>query len=230
MVVKIGQHSLSKTMRHWLAVAGFICLTLYAITGWLDNKAISFWLISKASAAENVRCAINKNQMNQLKQSATGFFKNFRFAEQPYYAGNLMFQTAEGQNMTLSTFKGKTLLVNLWAIWCGPCRTEMPQLALLQKNLSGGDFQVVAINIDNNSTEKVTAFMKSVNAENLTLYRDKAMASFNEVARQSLALGLPVTLLLDKNSCLIGSYNGSAPWGNDDSKTLMEAAIASQTH
>lgn len=229
MVVKVGQRGLSATMRHWLAAAGFIYLSLYAITGRLDNNTISFSLISTASAAQTGQCAIDEAKMSQLKQSATGFFKNFRFAEKPYYAGDLTLQNAVGQNMSLSAFKGKTILVNLWAIWCVPCRTEMPQLALLQKDLAGDDFQVVAINIDNNPAEKVTAFMKSVNADNLDLYRDKAMASFNEVAKQSLALGLPVTLLLDKNNCLIGSYNGSAPWDSDDSKTLIKAAIANQT-
>ncbi len=64
--------------------------------------------------------------------------------------------------MTLGDYKGKTLLVNLWATWCAPCREEMPALDQLQGEKGGNDFDVVAINIDTGSDDKPKGFLSEI--------------------------------------------------------------------
>lgn len=138
----------------------------------------------------------------------------------------LDFNDPEGKPTTVSAFAGKTLLVNLWATWCGPCREEMPALNALQKSLGSDKFEVVAINIDVGDDEKPKAFLNETAVHDLRYYRDASMGVFNNLKKEGLAFGLPVTLLLDDKGCLIGSMNGPAAWDSDDAKALIGAAIA----
>ncbi|WP_425490172.1 peroxiredoxin family protein, partial [Bartonella capreoli] len=90
----------------------------------------------------------------------------------------------------------------------------------------GENFDVMAINIDKaTSPEKIQKFLQDVHADNLLYYRDETMAIFNSVRKQGLALGLPITFLIDKKGYLIASFNGAAPWANDDAKALIKAVI-----
>ncbi|MET3589115.1 thiol-disulfide isomerase/thioredoxin [Bartonella silvatica] len=161
-----------------------------------------------------------------IKTAAKGFFTHIRFADKHYDMNKLSFKDMEGNNHELVEFTGKPILVNLWAIWCKPCRTEMPELAQLKRELGGENFDVIAINTDTTaSPEKIQKFLQDVHADNLLYYRDETMAIFNTMRKQGLALGLPITLLIDKNGHLIASYNGQAPWANDDAKALIKAVI-----
>lgn len=206
------------------------CLTviaIYAINGSYDNNDHFYpSFISSAQAKEFEKCTINDEKMNAIKQSANGFFKNFRFADSPYDASPLSYKDNVGKIHTMAEFAGKTMLVNLWAIWCIPCRTEMPELATLKRTMGDDKFDVAVINIDKAATdEKIQSFLKTVEADVFPFYRDESMEIFNQIRRDGLALGLPVTLLIDKQGCLIGSFNGSAPWANDDAKALIKATI-----
>ncbi|WP_312367834.1 thiol:disulfide interchange protein TlpA [Ensifer sp.] len=137
----------------------------------------------------------------------------------------LDFNDPEGKPTTVKAFAGKTLLVNLWATWCGPCREEMPALNALQKSLGSDKFEVVAINIDVGDDEKPKAFLDETAAHDLRYYRDASMGVFNNLKKEGLAFGLPATLLIDDKGCLIGSMNGPAAWDSDDAKALISAAI-----
>src|SRR5690606_34007722 len=136
----------------------------------------------------------------------------------------LGFTDADGKQMTLGDFKGKTLLVNLWATWCAPCREEMPALDKLQQMKGGDDFEVVAVNIDTGDNTKPVGFLNEIGIEHLALYRDATLNSFNELKRKSLAFGLPVTLVIDKDGCQISSMNGPAEWDSPEAVKLIEAA------
>ncbi len=137
----------------------------------------------------------------------------------------LDFNDPDGKPTTVSAFAGKTLLVNLWATWCGPCREEMPALNALQKSLGSDKFEVVAINIDVGDDEKPKAFLDETAVHDLRYYRDASMGVFNNLKKEGLAFGLPATLLLDDKGCLIGSMNGPAAWDSDDAKALITAAV-----
>ncbi|WP_412058759.1 TlpA family protein disulfide reductase [Bartonella sp. DGB2] len=182
-------------------------------------------LVSSAIADSTTGAVAQKVAV--LKAKAQGFFKNIRFANQVVNLSDLRFQTRDGQINSLRIFHGKPILLNIWAIWCAPCRKEMPELAILDKKLGGNRFQVVAVNVDRvASNEKIDHFLQEVNAQNLILYRDSTMVIFNEIRRLGLAIGLPVTLIVDKDGFLLGSFNGLASWGDKDAQNLMDALIA----
>jgi len=138
----------------------------------------------------------------------------------------LAFDGPDGKKKTIADFAGKTLLVNLWASWCVPCREEMPALNALEKDLGSDRFQVVAINIDTGGDEKPKAFLDETNVHDLGYYRDASMGVFNTLKKEGLAFGLPVTLLMDEKGCLISAMNGPAAWDSGDAKALINAALA----
>ena len=125
--------------------------------------------------------------------------------------------------MTLADRAGKVLLVNLWATWCAPCRKEMPALDALQKEAGGDDFEVVAVNVDTGGDEKPKKFLGEIGIENLAFYRDDTLELFNTLKRRGLALGLPVTLLVDREGCLMAHMNGPAEWAGEDARRLISA-------
>lgn len=140
---------------------------------------------------------------------------------------DLSFKGPEGQDLNTTDFAGKTVLLNLWATWCGPCREEMPALNNLQKEMGGEDFEVVAVNIDTGSDEQPKAFLAETGVDALGYYRDSTMGVFNTMKKEGLAFGLPVTLILDRKGCLVSAMNGPAVWDSTDAKALITAAKGS---
>ncbi len=143
---------------------------------------------------------------------------------EPHPVPGLTFKGADGKDLTLADFAGKTVLLNLWATWCVPCREEMPALNALQKSAGGDRFEVVAVNIDTGDDEKPKAFLDETGVDDLGFYRDASMGVFNTLKKEGLAFGLPVTLLMDDKGCLISSMNGPAAWDSEDAKALIKAA------
>ena len=88
--------------------------------------------------------------------------------------------------MTLADRSGRTLLVNLWATWCAPCRAEMPALDALQAAKGGSDFEVVAVNVDTGDDVKPKKFLADTGVERLAYYRDASMGAFNMLKERGL--------------------------------------------
>ena len=97
---------------------------------------------------------------SRIAPLAHGEVAALTMASAPLKLPDLAFEDADGKPRKLSDFRGKTLLVNLWATWCVPCRKEMPALDQLQTKLSGPNFEVVAINIDTRDPEKPKNFLR----------------------------------------------------------------------
>lgn len=149
-----------------------------------------------------------------------------QLADSPDYLGDLQFNSPEGDNITLSDWKGKAVVFNLWATWCAPCRAEMPALSNLQTALSGEDFEVVAVNIDTKGAERPLAFLDEINVSNLPLYADQTTDIFNNLKKKGLAFGMPTTLIVDKDGCRVAHLSGPAHWDSEDAKALVSAVIA----
>ncbi|WP_455477861.1 TlpA family protein disulfide reductase [Bartonella sp. B10] len=228
MIPHILTNSKNNTRKVQPLIASFIiALSLCAIAN-NHNKKWSFFssFISTAQAQETNTNKTRSEKMTVIKKAAKGFFTYTRFADIPYNMNHLSFKDAYEKEHKLSEFNGKIILINLWAIWCAPCRAEMPELAQLKREMGGDTFDVIAINIDKMaSTEKIQQFLHNIHADNLVYYRDNTMDIFKNMKRQGLALGLPITFLIDKNGDLIASFNGAAPWANDDAKALIKAII-----
>jgi len=175
-------------------------------------------------------CHPDEARTTTLKDAARGMFSGLVFAEKPYYAGELKFHDQNSKTLELNAFQGKILAVNMWAMWCAPCRAEMADLAKLSNQSSGDDFEVIAINMDGDTVENtaIEAFLTEVSATNLKLYRDEKMEIFRKLRRDIPARGLPLTLILDARGCAVASYAGAAPWGNEDAAHFISTLIAYQ--
>ncbi|TPW32162.1 TlpA family protein disulfide reductase [Martelella alba] len=172
------------------------------------------------------QCEGAKQTAEKLRPLATGEVAAFVVADTPKPVANLAFNK-EGGDTTLSAFRGKTVLLNLWATWCIPCREEMPALDRLEKELGSDDFQVVAVNIDTGGDEKPVRFMDEIGIQSLAFYHDPTLTAFNTLKKDGLAFGLPSTVLIDENGCLLGSMSGPAEWASDDAKALIKGATGS---
>ena len=135
---------------------------------------------------------------------------------------NVAFQNAEGQAVTLDSFRGRVVLLNLWATWCLPCRKEMPALDRLQTALGSDAFEVVALSIDRSGVAGARKFLDSVGISKLKLYADPTAKLANEFK----AIGLPTTLLIDRGGREIGRLIGPAEWDDADAQRLIKAALA----
>ncbi|MBA3446863.1 MAG: TlpA family protein disulfide reductase, partial [Pseudaminobacter sp.] len=99
-------------------------------------------------------------------------------------------------------------------------------LNALQKGMGGDAFEVVAINIDTGDDAKPKKFLADTGVDALAYYRDNTLDLFTELKTRGLALGLPVTLLVDGEGCLLAHMNGPAEWASDDAKKLIATALA----
>jgi thiol-disulfide isomerase/thioredoxin len=179
-----------------------------------------------AESKDDVACAAKADTAKKIAASATGQVAALLPADPPQSLKTLAFEGADGKPMTLADHSGKTLLVNLWATWCAPCRAEMPALDTLQKEKGGDTFEVVAVNVDTGDAAKPKKFLAETGVKNLALYREPTLTLFDTVKKRGLALGLPVTMLVDGEGCLLGHMNGPAEWSSPDAKRLVEAAQA----
>jgi thiol-disulfide isomerase/thioredoxin len=140
---------------------------------------------------------------------------------------DLAFKDAAGRDRTLADWRGRTVLLNLWATWCVPCRREMPALDALQAKLGGPDFEVVAVDIDTRDPQKPLAFLKEIGVSRLAYYADSSAKVFTELKTAGKAFGMPTTVIVDRSGCEIGNMAGPAEWASDDGVKLVSAAIGS---
>jgi thiol-disulfide isomerase/thioredoxin len=139
---------------------------------------------------------------------------------------DLAFKDAAGHGRSLKEWRGRTVLFNLWATWCVPCRKEIPALDALQGKLGGAGFDVVAVDIDTRDPQKPLAFLKDVGIKRLAYYSDRSARVFEDLKTAGKAFGMPTTLLIDRSGCEIGNMAGPAEWASDDGVKLVSAAIA----
>jgi len=156
---------------------------------------------------------------------AHGEIAALAMAQTPFHVPPLGFKDAEGHDRTLADWRGRTVLLNLWATWCVPCRREMPALDALQAKLGGPKFQVVAVNIDTRDPAKPLAFLKQIGVTHLTYFTDESAQIFEDLKIAGKAFGMPTTLIVDPKGCEIGDMAGPAEWASDDGVKLVSAAI-----
>ncbi len=161
----------------------------------------------------------------KLAPLAHGEVAALTLATTPLRLPDLAFEDADGKRRKLSDWRGRTILVNLWATWCVPCRKEMPALESLQTRLGGPDFEVVAVNIDTRDPEKPKKFLKDANLTRLGYFNDQKAKVFQDLKGIGRALGMPTSVLVDGHGCEIGTIAGPAEWASDDAIQLITAAV-----
>ncbi|MDR6305031.1 thiol-disulfide isomerase/thioredoxin [Nitrobacter vulgaris] len=162
----------------------------------------------------------------KLAPQAIGEVASLTMASKPRQMPDLAFMDGDGQPRKLSDWQGKTVLVNLWATWCVPCRTEMPALDRLQGKLGSDKFAVVAINIDTRDSDKPKAFLKEANLTHLGNFHDDKASVFQALKSVGMAVGMPTSVLIDGHGCEIGNMAGPAEWDSPDAIKLIEASLA----
>ena len=141
----------------------------------------------------------------------------------PEATSDVVFLSADGEELTLADYQGKTILVNFWATWCAPCRKEMPELSALQTDLGSDTFQVVTVATGRNPLPAMKKFFDEIGIDNLPLHTD-VRQSF---ARSMGVLGLPVTLIMDPSGNEIARLQGEADWSSDSAVAIITTLIAS---
>ena len=178
----------------------------------------------KRSPAGDPACRGAVDLARKLAPLAHGEVAALTMATAPLRLPDLAFEDAEGKPRKLSDWRGRTVLVNLWATWCLPCRKEMPALENLQTRLGGTDFEVVAVNIDTRDTEKPKNFLKEVNLTRLGYFSDPKAKVFQDLKATGRALGMPTSVLVDGEGCEIATIAGPAEWDSEDAIKLITAA------
>jgi thiol-disulfide isomerase/thioredoxin len=199
-------------------VAGTVALGLVAVA------AASYGLKPVGSAvAQDCKAAAPVAQ--RIAPLAKGEVAALAVYGTPKPAPAVAFNDPAGKRMTLEDRKGKTVLVNLWATWCVPCRQEMPALDRLQAEFGGDTFEVVAVNVDTRNLEKPKTWLKDNGIERLAYYADPEAKILQTLQRTGHVIGLPTTILVDENGCELGVLKGPAEWASEDAKRFIAAAL-----
>jgi thiol-disulfide isomerase/thioredoxin len=162
----------------------------------------------------------------RLKPLVHGEIAALTLSEIPRRIPDLSFRDREGKPVRLGDFRGQSVLLNLWATWCIPCRKEMPALDRLQGQINAKDFAVVAVNVDTGDPAKPHRFLSDVGIKNLAYYDDPSTNVFQELKRVGRAVGLPTSILIDRTGCEIGYLAGPAEWSSEEALKLIQAALA----
>jgi len=123
----------------------------------------------------------------------------------------LVFTTRDGVQKHLADFKGKLVLVNLWATWCAPCVEEMPSLDRLQAKL-GDKLTILAISEDRQGEKVVSPFLAKIGIQHLAIFLDPKSAATNEFGAQ----GLPTSYLIARDGTIVGKEEGGATWDSGE--------------
>lgn len=152
---------------------------------------------------------------------ATGAMTTFVFKKTPEELPNIEFLDSEGKTVSLKDWRGKTVLLNLWATWCAPCREEMPALDRLQKELGSDTFQVVALAVDKAGIEGAKKFLADTKVEALQPFADPT----GRDGATLKVIGMPTTILINTEGREIGRLIGPAAWDSEAAKRLISAFV-----
>jgi thiol-disulfide isomerase/thioredoxin len=175
--------------------------------------------------AGDAACAGALATAKRIAPLARGEVAAVNVADTGLHLPALAFKDATGTEKSLADWKGRTVLLNLWATWCVPCRKEMPALAALQQKLGGPGFEVVAVNIDTRNLDKPKEWLQQAGVTGLAYYADASARVFQELKGIGKAVGMPTSLLIDGSGCEIAYLAGPAEWSSDDALALVKAAM-----
>ena len=190
-----------------------------------DRKAET--VLASTTSAEVSTCPAS-DIAKRIEGLNVGKVAAFEILDTPIDLSDVSFNDADGKPKTVADMKGRTLLLNLWATWCAPCREEMPELLALNEVFREAPFDVVAVSIDAGGDDRPKQFYAEENLSALPFYHDGSMATFTTLKRAKLAPGLPTTILVGPDGCARGVLKAPAHWASEDAKALVAAAIGAE--
>jgi thiol-disulfide isomerase/thioredoxin len=195
-----------------------------AIVG-LGTLAAVYGVVGAARNVGEPACRSALDLARRMEPLAHGEVAAVKVADEAHKLPDLAFRDASGEPKSLADWRGRTVLLNLWATWCVPCRREMPALDALQNKLGAPDFEVVAVNIDTRNLDKPKSWLREVGVDHLAYYSDANAKVFQDLKAIGKAIGMPTTLIVDPNGCELASLAGPAEWASDDGVKLVGAAL-----
>ena len=132
---------------------------------------------------------------------------------------DIAFNDADGRQVRLSDWRGQLVLLNIWATWCGPCKTEMPSLDRLQAKLGGKEFTVLALSTDRGGPTAPAQFFAREGITHLKVFNDNT----GEAAIRMKEPGLPASIVLNENGQEIARLFGPMEWDSPEMIAQLEA-------
>ena len=154
----------------------------------------------------------------------TGDMAKFSYAFSARTTPNVVFNDDEtGAPTRLQDYRGKTILVNFWATWCAPCKKELPSLDLLQAELGGDGFEVVAVAADPKGREAADRLFSDLGITHLNLLLDHRLTLASATGGSTV---LPLSILYDQEGREVGRLVGEANWASPEAKALIRRVVA----
>jgi thiol-disulfide isomerase/thioredoxin len=184
-----------------LVGASIVCavMSMRGLAVLLFGTAAAFWLVPNIGG------------------SGGGMPGDFAMASELRPAPTTEFRTPTGKRLTLADFRGRVVLLNIWATWCGPCRAEMPSLDRLQAMHKGDGLAVIALSVDRDGGGAVRRFFQQSGIRSLSPYLDANGAIASAVRARSI----PTTVLIDRDGNVVGSLVGAIRWDSPDALVLI---------
>jgi thiol-disulfide isomerase/thioredoxin len=188
--------------RRWIALTGAaVAVVAFAVAG-------TVWWRSAPSVPE--------------RPALIGYMGNFDLAAAAHAAPAMSWHDGEGGVVSLKDFRGKVVLLNIWATWCAPCIRELPSLNALQARLGGTDFTVVALNIDRGGVPAARRLADRLKLDRLAIYVDPK----NTVPRAVSLKIVPTTMLYDSRGRELGRLEGTSEWNAPEAVALIKYFVA----
>lgn len=211
---------------NWLRRARYLLLA--ALLGTIAGFAGVYLTggLQRNAGVSDASCSNAGLTAKRLMPLSRGEVAAFAPNSTPRRATPIAFKDGSGRTLSLDDFRGRVVLINLWATWCVPCRKEMPALDELEGKLGGKDFAVLAINLDQRGGDKPKKFLEEIKVRHLLYYEDPSTNVFQKLKMAGRAPGLPSTILVDRDGCELGFMPGPAEWASEDALALLRVAIA----
>ncbi len=208
---------LDNTARRRLLIAVATLGVAIVLAMALDRYGLSFL---RLRPGEKLPLAVSTPQESPAPSRASF---DFQPLDQPRELPDVGFVDADGRAASLADFRGRVVLLNLWATWCVPCRREMPALERLQAKLGGAEFVVLPLSIDRGGLPPVKRFYEELGLAALGIFVDQSGAATGKLG----TAGVPTTLLIDRDGREIGRLLGAAEWDSPEAIALIRRYLNS---
>lgn len=197
--IKPPQPPPRRPLPRWLD--SLLLIALIGAAGSAGAYAIAWFVFSSGPQPVVIRSV-------PIDETAEASSYEFAFSNAPAPVPDLAFTDASGHKFLLSDFRGRPIVLNIWATWCVPCRKEMPSLDRLQAKVDPSKLLVLTLSIDLKGASVVNAFYKELGLRSLGLYVDTTGSATSKLGMP----GVPGTLLIDAEGREVGRKLGPAAW------------------
>ncbi len=159
--------------------------------------------------------------LSQIAALRAGDMQRLEIYSEPTEMPTTGFLDEQGKPVSLDAYKGKVVLLNIWATWCPPCRAELPSIDALEAELGGDNFTVVPVAMGRNPVAAIKKFYRKAGITHLPILRDPKQ----KFARANGIFGLPTTIILNAKGQEIARMIGDANWHSKEALTLIKALL-----